>query len=40
LKGLAKEDKESGTYNPTREWIKYEIEQRTIVMKTTKKKIK
>jgi hypothetical protein len=40
LKGLAKEDEELWKYNQGREWVEYEIGQRIITMKTTKKKIK
>jgi hypothetical protein len=33
-------DKELGKYDPCKEWVKYEIGQKTIAMKTTNKKVK
>jgi hypothetical protein len=37
---LGKHEKESGKYNPSREWVKYEIGQNIIPIKTIDKKVK
>jgi hypothetical protein len=35
-----KKDEESRKFNPSKEWVEYEIGQKTIAMKTIKNKIK
>jgi hypothetical protein len=35
-----KKDGESGKFNPSREWLEYEIGQKKITMKTIKKNVK